>query len=350
MGKTLLILLFGLLGYSSFAQTDTDKTQLPDTVFGISQPEPVKPAKKRVVADTTRRRRQISTTSPEVSSLKKDSVAFSTLDTSLKVGLADTVKVAAIAVIIKKPIDSFYLKLLDNPFFKSKAKPIFLVVNERKKTSKDEAFYLLSGLLLFIAFIKLGFSKYFKNLFQVFFQPSFRQKQTREQLQQGNFPSLLLNLFFVVSVAVYISFLLNYYQLIQESFWVLLLYSSSALIILYTGKYIFLSFAGWVFNVKEAINAYIFAIYLVNKIMGIVLIPFILIVAFAHYDIKNVSITVSLLIVLLLFLYRYFVSYGPVTREVKVSPLHFLFYILAFEITPLLLIYKTLMLYLNKSL
>lgn len=201
-----------------------------------------------------------------------------------------------------------------------------------------------------MAFIKLGFSKYFKNLFRVFIQPSFRQKQTREQLQQGNFPSLLLNLFFVLSVAVYISFLLNYYHLVQESFWLLLLYSSSALIILYTGKYIFLSFAGWVFNVKEAINAYIFAIYLVNKIMGIVLIPFILIVAFANYDIKNVSITVSLLIILLLFLYRYFVSYGPVTREIKVSPLHFLFYILAFEITPLLLIYKTLMLYLNKSL
>jgi hypothetical protein len=35
---------------------------------------------------------------------------------------------------------------------------------------------------------------------------------------------------------------------------------------------------------------------------------------------------------------------------VKVSPLHFFFYVLAFEITPLLLIYKTLMLYLNKSL
>jgi len=347
--KILLILLFGLSAYNSFAQTDTAKAQLQDTIQGITPPEIV-PPKKRVVADTIKRRRQTSTVSPNINLPKNDSNSFPKADSSLKVQAADTGKVALKDVVLKKPFDSFYLKLLDNPFFKSKVKPIFLVVNERKKNSKDELFYLLSGLLILMAFIKLGFSKYFKNLFRVFIQPSFRQKQTREQLQQGNFPSLLLNLFFVLSVAVYISFLLNYYHLVQESFWLLLLYSSSALIILYTGKYIFLSFAGWVFNVKEAINAYIFAIYLVNKIMGIVLIPFILIVAFANYDIKNVSITVSLLIILLLFLYRYFVSYGPVTREIKISPLHFLFYILAFEITPLLLIYKTLMLYLNKSL
>ncbi|MDQ6814307.1 MAG: DUF4271 domain-containing protein, partial [Bacteroidota bacterium] len=115
-------------------------------------------------------------------------------------------------------------------------------------------------------------------------------------------------------------------------------------------KYIFLSFAGWVFNVKEAVDTYIFAIYLVNKIMGIVLVPFTLILAFSRPDIKNISVTISISLILLLFLYRYMVSYVPVRREIKVSSLHFLFYIFAFEVTPLLLIYKTLMLYLDKSL
>ncbi|HEX8277128.1 MAG TPA: DUF4271 domain-containing protein, partial [Segetibacter sp.] len=252
--------------------------------------------------------------------------------------------------VIKRPIDSYYLKLLDNPFLRSKAKPIFLVINERKRISKDEMFYLVLGLLLFLAFIKLVFSKYFQNIFRLFFQPSFRQKQTREQLQQGNLPSLLLNLFFILSAAAYISFLLNYYHITNVGFWLLFSYSSLSLLVLYTGKYVFLSFAGWVFNVKEATDAYIFSIYLINKILGVILIPFTLIIAFSQSDIINVSITVSILLVLLLFIYRYMVSYGPVRREVKVSPLHFCFYVFAFEITPLLLIYKTLMLYLDKSL
>lgn len=285
------------------------------------------------------------------STAKSDSFAAVVSDTTHEILPTGTPKIIATPkVVIKRPIDSFYLKLLDNPFLRSKAKPIFLVINERKRKSKDEMFYLVSGLLLFMAFIKLIFGRYFQNIFRLFFQPSFRQKQTREQLQQGNLPSLLLNLFFILSASAYISFLLNYYHISDITFWLLFFYSALSLIVLYTGKFIFLSFAGWVFNVKEATDAYIFAIYLINKILGVILIPFTLIIAFSQPDIINVSITVSLSLILLLFLYRYMVSYGPVRREVNISPVHFFFYIVAFEITPLLLIYKTLMLYLNKSL
>jgi hypothetical protein len=351
---TIFILILSFLGFASFAQTDTtrDSNIAPpvDTAVEIKPAEMPKPATRRIAVDFIRRKRIHDSLLAASGTVEKDSLAFVVTDTNRKIISADTIKTHAKPIIIKRPIDPFYLKLLDNPFLRSKAKPIFLVVNERKRTTKDEAFYLLSGLLLFLAFIKVAFSRYFKNLFRLFFQPSFRQKQTREQLQQGKFPSLLLNLFFILSTAAYISFLLKDYQVVQTNFWYLLLYSSLALIILYIGKYIFLSFAGWVFNVKEVISAYIFVIYLINKIMGIVLIPFILIIAFAQDGIKSISITVSILLISLLFLYRYLVSYNPVIREVKVSALHFFFYVLAFEITPLLLIYKTLMLYLDKSL
>lgn len=271
-------------------------------------------------------------------------------DTTPRTNPVDTLPIATQTKVVKRPIDTFYLKLLDNPFLRSKEKPIYLVISERKRNSKDERFYLVLGLVLFLASIKLVFSKYFQNIFRLFFQPSFRQKQTREQLQQGNLPSLLLNLYFVLSAGAYVSFLLHYYQFSTIGFWLLFLYSSLSLLVLYVGKYTFLRFAGWVFNVKEATDAYIFAVYLINKIAGVVLIPFTVIIAFSYHHIINVSITVSLLVIFLLFLYRYLVSYGPVRKEIKVSAIHFLFYIVAFEITPLILIHKTVMLYLNKSL
>jgi hypothetical protein len=122
------------------------------------------------------------------------------------------------------------------------------------------------------------------------------------------------------------------------------------LILLYFTKYLFLTFSGWVFNVKEATDTYIFVVYLINKIVGIVLIPFILILAFSNRQVVDIGVTLSFLVLLLLFLYRYLISYAPVRKEVKVSPLHFFFYILAFEITPLLLIYKVLANYLTGSL
>lgn len=352
MKKLIFILFLCLAGFGTFAQTDTNNTgniTPADTAPRITRPALPKPAKRRVAADSIKRKRLADTLAVADSIARRDSTAAANRDTIKKLAV-DTVKTVAKRAIIKRPIDSFYLKLLDNPFLRSKSKPIFLVINERKRSSKDEMFYLLLGLLLFLAFIKLVFSKYFQNIFRLFFQPSFRQKQTREQLQQGNLPSLLLNLFFILSAAAYVSFLLDYYHITNIDFSLLLLYSSASLLVLYVGKYIFLTFAGWVFNVREATDAYIFAIYLINKILGVVLIPFTLVIAFSQSNIINISITISILLIFLLFLYRYLVSYGPVRREVKVSPLHFFFYIVAFEITPLLLIYKTLMLYLNKSL
>jgi hypothetical protein len=346
--KLLFILFFSFVGFCAFAQSDTGKlTKAHDTPAHTPSQVTVKEIKKRVITDTFRN--SIPDTLKKRDSLAKvDSIPPPFSDTD-KIPAGDTGKDSAAVATIKKPIDSIYLKLLDNPFLRTKEKPIYLVINERRIQSKDQIFYLLSGLLLFLAFIRLAFSRYFKNIFKLFFQPSFRQKQTREQLQQSNLPSLLLNLFFILSAGIYISFLLQHYHLLNLGFWWLLLYTNASLLVLYLFKFILLSFAGWVFDVKEATEAYVFAVYLINKILGVILIPFTLLIAFSEPPVINISITISILIVFLLFIYRYLVSYPSVRREVKVSVLHFLFYICAFEIMPLLLIYKTLIIFFNKS-
>jgi len=334
------------MGYLAIGQTDTNNaTIIVDTLAKI-QPQPPKPVKRRIVRSTAIRTLIADSTKRADSIKRSDSISHALVDSLAAV---QNGKEPAKPV-VKKPIDSFYLKLLDNPFFRSKAKPVYLVINERHRVSKDKIFYLLAGILWLLAFIKLVFRRYFSNIFRLFFQPSFRQKQTREQLQQNNLPSLLLNLFFIFSTSAYISFLLQYYHFASYDFWWIFFYSVASLTIIYLGKYIFLSFAGWVFNVKVATDSYIFAVYLINKILGVILIPFTLIIAFSEPKIIDICITISILLILLLFIYRYLISYGPVRREVKVSPLHFFFYICAFEITPLLLIYKTLVIYLNKSL
>lgn len=247
-------------------------------------------------------------------------------------------------------MDSLYLKLLNNPYLVMKGKPVYLVIDERVRKDKDDMFYLFAGLLMYLAFIKLVWPRYFSNVFRLFFQPSFRQKQTREQLLQSALPSLLLNLFFILSGGAYIALLFSYYNVIDFSFWLLFLYGSLILLSLYTGKFLFITFAGWVFNVKQAAETYMFVVFLINKIIGVLLLPFLLVIAFSKTEIVPVAITISLILISILLMYRYIVSFAPVRREVKVSGLHFIFYVLAFEITPLLLIYKTLIIYLDKTL
>ena len=357
MKKLILILFYCFVHFCSYSQTDTGKTskridtekKIIDTAKPALIPNIKKAVKKVVIVNVSKISKPADSLKRHDSIAKVDSISRVVADT-VKTFRQDTIKSQSRVKIIKKPIDSFYIRLLNNPFINSKGKPIYLVINERQRQSKDEFFYLLCGLLVFLAFIKLVFKKYFKNVFRLFFQPSFRQKQTREQLSQNNLPSLLLNLFFIFSAATYVSFLLQYYHLTHLDYWLMLLYITVALLILYVGKFILLSFSGWVFDVKEATNAYVFAVYLINKILGVILIPFTLLIAFSQPFITNISITISLLLVLLLFIYRYLVSYAPVRKEVRISALHFLLYILAFEIMPLLLIYKTLIIYMDKSL
>ena len=216
--------------------------------------------------------------------------------------------------------------------------------------NKDLLFYVLAFVVFFLGFIKVVFPKYFQNLFTIFFQTSFRQKQTREQLLQDNFPSLLMNILFILSGGIYIGLLVSVQGYIQQlPLWQLLLYSLGLLAIVYLSKYLFLQFSGWVFNVKDAMSSYIFIVFLVNKIMGVLLIPFLLLLAFSVGSILQVTITVSLIAVAGFFLYRYLVSLGTINKNLKVNPLHFFLYLCAVEVLPLLIIYKALFNFIGKS-
>jgi hypothetical protein len=335
-----LIVLTVCFWHSASAQNDTLPPVENDTLVQVPIPKPQKPVRKIAPAGI----KKVTTLQPAAdSSFKIDSFGLVSVDTTL----GDTLKKPD-TLIVKKfsGIDSSYARFLRNPFLPYNAKPVYQIVKLRQSQRKDDLFYLVAGLVFLLAFIKLFFSKYFANIFRLFFQPSFRQKQTREQLMQSSLPSFLLNLFFLFAAGIYSALLSQYYALIELGFWLLFLYCILGMLILYLGKFILLSFSGWVFNVKEASATYIFVVNLTNKILGVILLPFIFIIAFSSSQVVEVSVTISFMLVILLFFYRFAVSFAPVRREVSVSPLHFLMYILAFEIIPLLLIYKSLMLFL----
>ena len=99
----------------------------------------------------------------------------------------------------------------------------------------------------------------------------------------------------------------------------------------------------------RATDAYIFVVFMVNKVAGIFLLPVLLLLAFPYPDSSGVVVPVSLFALLLLLGYRFLISYRQVRSEIKVNPFHFFIYLCAFEIAPLLLIYKVLLLFVERS-
>jgi hypothetical protein len=129
------------------------------------------------------------------------------------------------------------------------------------------------------------------------------------------------------------------------NFWLLYCYSFIALAVVYLIKYLSLKFVGWLFNITATAQGYIFIVFMINKIIGIYILPFLILLAFTDNSIYEVSFIFSYLGVFALLAYRFILSYGLVQNEIRLNPFHFFLYLCAFEIVPLLLIYKALLLW-----
>jgi uncharacterized protein DUF4271 len=244
----------------------------------------------------------------------------------------------------------FWQKVLaDNPAFNFTGKPAVDIFGLHRPNSKDNLFYLLVCILFYFALTRIFFEKYFNNLMTLFFRVSLRQQQIREQVLQAPLPSLLLNILFVVSGGLYACFLLHYSRIGESlSFWMLYLYCMLTLAGIYLTKFMVLKFLGWVFSISRATDIYIFVVFLVNKMLGIFLLPFLILITFSGEQGREIFITISLAMVFMLWAYRTLAGYRPVRNEIKLTPFYFFLYLCAFEIAPLLLIYKVLLTYLEK--
>jgi len=294
------------------SQVDTIKKPLPDTIIKDS----------------------ISTTKDSIK-LKKDTI----IKRVKRPVLTDTtvIKDTLPSIII---IDSIPKERKVDSLVKSETK-----ISPRKIfTGKEQLFYYLVLLLLLFGFLREAFPKYFFDLFRVFFRTTLKQKQVREQLLQSTLPSILMNGFFVLTAGMYINFLLAYFKFsLSENFWLQYLYCVLILSCIYLVKFIGLKISGWLFNIRGATESYIFIVFIVNKIMGILLLPFLIFLAFTSGNFYQAVLVLSWIGVGLLYCYRFFLTYGTVRNEIKLNPFHFILYLAAFELIPLLLIYKLLL-------
>ena len=217
--------------------------------------------------------------------------------------------------------------------------------DKKKFEGKELLFYYLVFLFILFGLMRRAFAKYFYDLFRVFFRTTLKQRQSQEQLLQSPLPSVFMNSFFILSAGLYVNFLLQYFQLsIADNFWLQYVYCAGALASIYLVKYIGLKITGWLFNVSDATDSYIFIVFIINKMLGIFLLPFLPLLAFSTDTLYSSAMIISWFGIGLLLIYRFILSYGAVRKEVKLNSFHFILYILGFEVIPLLLIYKLLLL------
>jgi len=319
--KHLYPLLFIICLFPVFlsAQVDSNAVQQDTLQQDSVRPKP----KPRTIRDITKRNdSSIALLMPVDSVRIKDSLR---IDDSLKV--------------IQQTTDLLQREI-------NKTKPTAALKDGEKKIfiGKEWLFYYLILLLILFGLLRSAFAKYFYDLFRVFFKTTLKQRQTQEQLLQSPLPSVFMNTFFILSAGLYVNFLLEHFQLvIADNFWLQYLYCAAALASIYIVKFIGLKITGWLFNVSNATDAYIFIVFIINKMLGIFLLPFLLLLAFSTEPLYDAAMIISWFGIGFLLIYRFILSYAAIRKEVNLNSFHFVLYIIGFEVVPLLLIYKLLL-------
>jgi hypothetical protein len=279
--------------------------------------------------------------------LKKDTVAVKVDSTAIKAAMLADSMYTSIQNDFYRKLDTVIYN--HNPYFSFK-KPLKQINTRREWEGKESVFYTVLFLLIFFAFAKNSFPRYLDDVFRVYFRTSMKQRQLREQMMNTPLASLLFNLVYLFAGSLFINLLFqHFYPDTQFSFWLMLLYGLVGLAVIYSAKFITLKIFGWLLNISEATNIYIFIVFTANKVIGVVLLPFIVGLAFTGGIVYTTLFTTSLIMVCALFVYRFYLSYLSVHKIIQINFFHFLIYLCAFEIAPLLLINKLLLAFFAES-
>ena len=160
-------------------------------------------------------------------------------------------------------------------------------------------------------------------------------------LVSGDSPShhhLLLYISYFINMAIFIYLIL--YNMFKLQGWSKYLLVFIAILGIYLLKHLFLLVIGRIFPFRKDSQLYGFTIQTFNIFIGILLVPFNLIIAFGPENAAIPFIYIAIVIIGILALLRTFRGFLIASSYIQSHLFHFLLYLCTFEILPILLLIK----------
>lgn len=237
-------------------------------------------------------------------------------------------------------------KIISSPeMLMNDSRKIYFDIQQKRKTGKPFwiFFVMLIPLLSFI-YVRLNFYNYLQDLIRSFFNITIAQQFYREQQPSSTLSSILLNLNFVLSFAMYLLLLSDYFRFTLPykdiKLWLVL---CGILAAVYTFKNFILNLTAIFFPISSEVSFYKFNVLLFNKIMGILLVFIVPVMAFAKPFFVKGIIIFSLIMVGGIFAYRFFRGLIIAREYVLLNKFHFFLYLCTLEIAPAVILVKLLM-------
>ncbi len=172
----------------------------------------------------------------------------------------------------------------------------------------------------------------------------------REQGSIVSPPYLLFYLFFFFNAGFFLYLLAWHYQIpVVGGHWPSFLALTGGLAVLFAGKHLLMKILEAVLPAKKELRLYSFTIIIFSIALGILLIPFNLLIAYGPTEAVPGVITLSLVALGLVLVFRFVRGIFIGGRVLAANLFHFLLYICTVEIAPALIIAKAVMLVIAKS-
>ncbi len=213
----------------------------------------------------------------------------------------------------------------------------------RKQQREDWKFYLAFSLLILLALIRFGYAKEFDELFSAFKNLGPSQQMFRELGTGVSFGTVLLNLFSLLVLSLFAFLLLGQFGYLQvDPPWILMLIAVAAVTIFLLARYLLLKAASLLLPFRKEITLYNFYEIQLNRLLGVALFPLVLLLIFAPAPLSTYALYTALAVSAGCILLRYLKGFNIGFNYFGSHLFHFLLYICALEIAPVLIIIRLL--------
>ncbi len=211
----------------------------------------------------------------------------------------------------------------------------------RIKQHDDWKFYLSFFLLAVLAMIRYSYSREFDELSSVFRNWGPSQQMYRELGTGASFGTVLLNFFSAVVLSFYVFLLLYRYHAVEVTpAWVLMLLSLVTVSAFLLIRYASLKLTSLLLPFQKEVTLYNYYEIQINQMLSVWLFPLTMMIAFAQSPFDEVALYASFLVLVLFILCRYAKGFNIGINYFGRHLFHFLLYICALEIAPVLVIIR----------
>ncbi len=194
-----------------------------------------------------------------------------------------------------------------------------------------------------VAYVRAIYPKTFKQIVRLLFNDALATQAVREENTLVQRSSVMLSFIFYITGALFLYQLSIYYNWkvpdLSNNFLRFVLFAL-LMAFAYSLKLVILKSLGWLFGGDRPLSHYIFNILLINNILGLVMLPVVLCIAFMDSALIREFIVAGMILALISFIYRLFRGMIIWRGTKGVSFFYLILYFCTLEIAPLLVVYR----------